>query len=127
MALHRYVDVAVLTSAPRLAFLSSLLLFTTPTLFIETRTRTNATAAPPEWVSFNKSRAGYAGGAMWDKLVGAELYEHSNDPGSEAAPPRACDWDYEATNLANVAAHAATRDTLSRQLHEGWRSALPPV
>ena len=57
---------------------------------------------------------------MWDKLVGAELYEHSNDPGSETAPPRACDWDYEAINLANVAAHSATRETLSRLLHEGW-------
>ena len=61
---------------------------------------------------------------MWDKIVGAELYEHSNDPGSDVAPPRACDWDYEAINLANVAAHSATRETLSRQLHEGWRSAL---
>ena len=64
---------------------------------------------------------------MWDKLVGAELYEHSNDPVSETAPPRACDWDYEAINLANVAAHSATRETLSRLLHEGWRSALPQI
>eukprot|EP00936_MAST-01D_sp_MAST-1D-sp1_P000913 g913.t1 len=76
-----------------------------------------------EWVSFNKSRAGYPGGAMWDKLVGAELYEHSNDPVSETAPPRACDWDYEAINLANVAAHSATRETLSRLLHEGWSNS----
>ena len=78
-----------------------------------------------EWVEFDKTKAGYAGGAQWDKPVGVELYAHVRDP-RHGGTPLHCDWDYENVNLAHDPVHADTRARLSKQLRAGWRAALPP-
>ena len=74
-----------------------------------------------EWVKFDRAHAGYPGGAQWEQLVGAELYEHAT------GVPKGCDWSYEHTNLANQPAYADTRVALSARLRAGWRHALPGV
>jgi len=45
--------------------------------------------------------------------VGVELYDHEADPN-------------ENVNLAGQSEHKELTAQLSRQLHAGWRSALPP-
>jgi arylsulfatase A-like enzyme len=72
-----------------------------------------------EWVKFDRAHAGFPGGAKWDDLVGAELYQHA------MGAPKGCDWSYEHTNLANKPAYADTRAALSTRLRAGWRHALP--
>jgi len=48
------------------------------------------------------------------KPVGIELYDYQSDPG-------------ENVNLAGRAEHQGLMSELSRQLHEGWRGALPKL
>ena len=72
-----------------------------------------------EWVKFDRTNAGYPGGAKWDQLVGAELYQHA------VGAPKDCDWSYEHVNLANQPAFADMRAALSARLRAGWRHALP--
>ena len=49
---------------------------------------------------------------MWATLAGRELYDHTHDDGSGA-----CFDAFENKNLAEVPAHAADVQRLSKQLH----------
>lgn len=73
-----------------------------------------------EWVKFDVNHAGYPGGAKWDQLVGAELYQHDKE-----GEINQCDWNYENWNLANQPEYAQLRAKLREDLHAGWRRALP--
>lgn len=72
------------------------------------------------WVKFDKSKAGYPGGAQWNQTVGEELYVHSLN----TLP---CDWSYEAVNVVDDPQYASIREELSTKLIDGWRGALPPA
>eukprot|EP00054_Salpingoeca_dolichothecata_P029941 m.238988 g.238988 ORF g.238988 m.238988 type:complete len:512 (-) comp26571_c0_seq8:1867-3402(-) len=68
-----------------------------------------------EWVKFNRTTAT----PHWDQVLGVELYQHV--PNVE----KACEWDMEHNNVANLPEFAATRAALSKMLHEGWRPVVP--
>ena len=62
-----------------------------------------------EWVRFS-GKPKYK--IYWDKLKGAELYDHVTDP-------------QENKNLIHKQSHKALVKGLSEMLHAGWRHALP--
>ncbi|CAH1787733.1 unnamed protein product [Owenia fusiformis] len=63
-----------------------------------------------EWAKFNYKT--YM--PDWTSLAGVELYDHVTD-------------DEENHNKANDPSYKKIRNTLSQQLHQGWRAALPNV
>lgn len=64
-----------------------------------------------EWVSFNHSSFR----PDWATVHGRELYMHANDTHGG-----------ENVNLAGQSQYATLVASLSHQLHNGWRDALPP-
>ncbi|KAK6172185.1 hypothetical protein SNE40_015903 [Patella caerulea] len=63
-----------------------------------------------EWVQFNRKPSFKPN---WNILYGAELYDHTTDPG-------------ENFNRADEAEYHDHRVTLMGLLHKGWRNSLPP-
>ena len=62
-----------------------------------------------EWVGF-LGKPYYV--PIWERLVGAELYDHVNDPGENVNLFRRKEYKQVVRNLSDV-------------LHKGWRYALP--